>query len=75
MSLINDISAENDLVETSLAELSGGNFLTYIKPVWMSEGVAFAVCSEDGVELAVFGTADAAYYAARQHNLTPVRLH
>ena len=55
---------------------SSRDYLTYIKPVALDEVLTgYAVYTEDGVELAVFGSYDAAYFSARQYNLTPVSVH
>ncbi len=75
MTLHNDVSGDIEMMEHAMTDAAAQEFLTYIKPVWLGEGTCYAVCTEDGVELAVFGTPEGAYYAARQHNLTPVRLH
>ena len=74
MAILNDYSEDMVELETGEAEAPKG-FTTYIKPIAFGEGQAYAVCTEDGVELAVFGTPEAAYYSARQHNLTPVSVH
>ncbi len=49
--------------------------IAYVRPVTTEKGKAYAVCASDGTQLAVFGTRDAAYCAARQHDLEPVHLH
>lgn len=51
------------------------NALAYIKPVQTGAGAAFAVCSADGLQLAVFASRDIAMSAARQHDLEPVQIH
>lgn len=51
------------------------NVVAYVRPVSEDEESGYVVCSADGTELAIFATRDAAYYAARQHNLQPVFLH
>lgn len=47
----------------------------YLKPVTTQQGKGFAVCTASGEQLAVFNSRDAAFYAARQHDLEPVLLH
>lgn len=47
----------------------------YLKPVTTSTGKGFAVCTASGEQLAVFNTRDAAFFAAKQHDLEPVLLH
>ena len=49
--------------------------IAYVKPVGTKSGSAFAVCSSDGTQLAVFQSRDAAIFAARQHDLEPVHIH
>ena len=51
------------------------SFLTYIREVPLGIAKGYAVCTEDGMQLAVFQTPEAAYYSARQFNLTPVSVH
>lgn len=75
MAIMNDFSQADNMMEQSLAASTETNFLTYIKPVWLGEGTGYAVCTEDGVELAIFSSHDAAFYSARQHNLSPSSLN
>jgi hypothetical protein len=49
--------------------------LAYVKPVSTDKGQAFAVCSSEGEMLALFPTQDAAFFAAKQHELEPMLLH
>lgn len=48
--------------------------VAYIRPLTNGEK-GFAVCSADGKQLAVFDTYDAAFFTAREFNLTPVNVH
>ena len=48
--------------------------IAYIRPATNGEK-GFAVCSSDGKQLAVFNTYDAAFFTAREYNLTPVNVH
>ncbi len=48
--------------------------IAYIRPVTMGDK-GYAVCSADGKQLAVFPTYDAAFFTAREYNLTPVNVH
>lgn len=48
--------------------------IAYIRPV-LDGDKGFAVCSADGKQLAVFPTYDAAFFTAREYNLTPVNVH
>ncbi len=48
--------------------------VAYIRPAVSGEK-GYAVCSADGKQLAVFPTYDAAFFTAREYNLTPVNVH
>ncbi|MDX2073740.1 MAG: DUF1150 family protein [Alphaproteobacteria bacterium] len=65
---------ENSLLQASSMDFSELTF-AYLKPVSTKQGQGFAVCNASGEELAVFQTRDAAYFAAKQHNLEPVLLN
>lgn len=55
---------------------AGAAFMTYIRPVMLEDNtLAYAVCSEDGSQLALFASEEAAYFSARQNNLSPVHVH
>ena len=49
--------------------------VAYVRPVMTENGKHFAVCTADGTQLALFATQDAAYFAAKQHDLEPVLIH
>lgn len=49
--------------------------LAYLRPVSKAQGGGFAVCTADGNQLAVFPSREAAFFAAKQHDLQPVMLH
>lgn len=49
--------------------------IAYVRPVSTDKGVSYAVCTADGTQLALFSTQDAAYFAAKQHDLEPVLIH
>ncbi len=49
--------------------------VAYVRPVSTEKGTHYAVCAADGTQLAVFGTRDAAWFAAKQHDLEPVLIH
>jgi hypothetical protein len=53
----------------------GISHMAYIKPVTNGVEQGYAVCAADGTQLAVFSTAEAAYFTAKQHDLDPVQLH
>lgn len=49
--------------------------MAYVRPVMTDKGKNYAVCSADGTQLAVFATQDAAWFAAKQHDLEPMLTH
>lgn len=49
--------------------------IAYVRPVKTDKGIHYAVCSTDGTQLALFATEDAAFFAAKQHDLEPVLTH
>lgn len=49
--------------------------IAYIRSVNTDKGRRYAVCTTDGTQLAMFATQDAAYFAAKQHDLEPVLIH
>ena len=49
--------------------------VAYLKPVSTAQGKGFAIYTADGSQLAVFATREAAFFAARQHDLEPVAVH
>ncbi|MDE3036894.1 MAG: DUF1150 family protein [Pseudomonadota bacterium] len=49
--------------------------VAYVRPVVTDKGKSYAVCAADGTQLAMFATEDAAYFAAKQHDLEPVLIH
>jgi len=49
--------------------------VAYVRPVITDKGKSYAVCTADGTQLAIFPTQDAAYFAAKQHDLEPVLIH
>ena len=63
-----------DVADTAMS-MMGITTMTYIRPVPNNKGSGFAVCAADGTELAVFESYDAAFFTARQFNLTPVNIH
>ena len=49
--------------------------VAYVRPVKTDKGMNYAVCTADGMQLALFATEEAAWFAAKQHDLEPVLLH
>ena len=49
--------------------------IAYVRPIITEQGKNYAVYTSDGTQLAVFSTQDAAYFAAKQHDLDPVLIH
>lgn len=75
MTAMDNLSEHSATFEEIGKAATSVQFLTYIRPVAMGEHTGYAVCTEDGVQLAVFGSHEAAFFSARQHNLEPVSLH
>lgn len=72
MDVVGKKSAESSYIPGYNVEQAA---LAYVKPIVTNTGGAFAVCAEDGTQLAIFGSRDAAVIAARQHDLEPVFIH
>lgn len=53
----------------------GNAAIAYVKPVITETGKNYGVFASDGTQLALFDTQDAAYFAAKQHDLEPVLIH
>ena len=70
---IPDSDAYNALLNNEY--FSGHDTLAYIKPVATDHGKAYAVCDQHGTTLALFSSQDAAFYAAKQHDLEPALIH
>lgn len=49
--------------------------VAYVRPIKTNTGMNYAVCTSDGTQLALFATEEAAWFAAKQHDLEPVLLH
>ncbi|MFO0389615.1 MAG: DUF1150 family protein [Alphaproteobacteria bacterium] len=49
--------------------------VAYVRPVATDQGIEYAVCSADGTQLALFSSKEAAWFAAKQHDLDPVHIH
>lgn len=65
---------KTDLEMTS-AIMIDASPIAYVRPIKTDKGIAYAVCTSDGMQLAQFATEQAAYFAAKQHDLEPVLLH
>ena len=63
-----------DLEDLTMA-MVGLETMAYIKPVTEGEFTSYAVYAADGTKLAIFETAESAYYNAVRHNLAPVSIH
>jgi len=63
-----------DLEEIMMA-MVGLETMAYIKPVIDGGFTSYAVYAADGTKLAIFDTAESAYYNAVRHNLAPVSIH
>lgn len=64
-----------DLTDSAHDPLKAQELLTYIRPLTPAEGRGFAVCSESGEVIGVFGSHEAAYFSARQFHIQPQYVH
>ena len=64
-----------DLSDSAPDSLKAEELLTYIRPLKAIEGRGFAVCSESGEVMGVFGSHEAAYFSARQFHIQPQYVH
>ena len=69
--MVNEQGYENSHEDTQ--SLAG--YCAYIRPMSVEGKQAFAIISDEGVQLAVFDSYDTAYFSARQYDLTLVPLH
>jgi hypothetical protein len=49
--------------------------VAYVRPVKTEKGQGYAICNGDGNQLAIYATREAAFYAAKQHQLEPHAVH
>lgn len=70
-----DIPGDNDFITPPSPDFHEATVLAYVKPIATDRGRGYAVCASDGTQLAVFSSKDAAFFAARQHDLEPVLIH
>ncbi len=76
MANIDNLSSADSELEDMVADTPvDTKFLTYIRQIEMGDSIGYAVCSEDGAQLAVFASQEAAFFSARQHNLVPMQVH
>ena len=68
-------SPDNDLIVPEPMILLNASAVAYVRPAQTDKGPGYAVCAGDGTQLAVFATRDAAFFAAKQHDLDPVLIH
>jgi len=67
-----NFSSDSDDFVYTLMEASP---VAYVRPVITKDGKNYGVFTTDGTQLALFSTQDAAYFAAKQHDLDPVLIH
>lgn len=76
MSNVRDSLNNLDGSPQPIANISKLPYITYIRPVTLDDNTeAYGVYSEEGIQLAVFASEEAAYFSARQSNLNPLRVH
>lgn len=62
-------------LEELMMAMVGLETMAYIKPVIDGAMTHYAVFAADGTQLAIFESAEIAYYNAVRHNLEPVSIH
>lgn len=70
-----DIPENNDSTSLTTEFPPEAGMLAYVRPVTTEKGPAYAICASDGTQLAVYNSREAAFYAAKQHDLEPVQIH
>ena len=68
-------TSDKDITFEPISLMLYSSPVAYVRPVATDKGMHYAVCTADGTQLAVFTTQDAAYFAAKQHDLEPVLIH
>ena len=63
-----------DLQDLMMA-MVGLETMAYIKPITIDELTHYVVFAADGTQLAMFDSAETAYYNAVKHNLSPTSIH
>lgn len=66
---------ERAQLEELMMAMVGLETMAYIKPITIEELTQYAVYAADGTQLALFDTAETAYYNAVKHNLSPASIH
>ena len=66
---------QREKLEDLMMAMVGLETMAYIKPVTEGELTSYIVYAADGTQLAVFDSAETAYYNAVRHNLAPASLH
>lgn len=68
-------NAEKDMILAQAAVVLDPPTAAYVRPIQTDKGPGYAVCTGDGTQLAVFASRDAAFFAAKQHDLEPTFIH
>lgn len=69
------LTVERNKLEDIMMAMVGLETMAYIKQVTEGDQLGFGVFAADGTQLAIFDSADQAYYTAVKHNLAPVSIH
>jgi hypothetical protein len=69
------MQTERTQLEELMMAMVGLETMAYIKPIFEGATTHYAVFAADGTQLAVFESAETAYYNAVKHNLAPVSIH
>jgi hypothetical protein len=66
---------EREKIEELMMAMVGLETMAYIKPMVDGELTSYVVFAADGTQLAIFDSAESAYYNAVKHNLSPASIH
>ncbi len=69
------MQVQTNKLEDIMMAMVGLETMAYIKPVRDGLVMAYAVFAADGTQLAMFDSAESAYFNAVKHNLAPVSVH
>ncbi|NBX03238.1 MAG: DUF1150 family protein [Alphaproteobacteria bacterium] len=72
---MNNPAGDKYLYNEGFAAIANAAPVAYIRPLLSGNSIIYAVCTADGTQLATFNTQEAAFFAARQHELEPMYMH
>ena len=72
---MNNPLSDKQLYNEIFSAIASAAPVAYIRPTLSGNAMTYAVCTADGTQLATFNTKEAAFLAARQHDLEPMHTH